>query len=164
MKLLLQRVRQGCVRVDGEEVGRVGRGLVVFVGFGMDDGPALVTSRAWQGMVHKMVNLRVFPGEQGHCDHSLLEAGAGILLVSQFTLYADCRKGRRPSFSCAARPEIADPLFHRLAQDLADLCPHVATGRFGADMDVELVNWGPVTLLLDSRELFPGSAHEGKTA
>ncbi len=155
MKIVVQRVRRGRVCVEGREAGSVGTGLLALLGFGKDDGPEIVDSRAWQGMMHKMLNLRLFPGEKGHFDRSLLEIQGGILLVSQFTLYARCQKGRRPSFSDAARPEIAEPLFDRFAKDLASLCPHVATGVFGADMDVEFVNWGPVTLTLDSRELFP---------
>lgn len=156
MKAVIQRVRRARVCVEGREVGAIGTGLLVLLGFGKDDGPDLPDSRAWKGIMNKIVNLRIFPGDTGHFDQSLLEAGAGILLVSQFTLYADCRKGRRPSFSGAARPEIAEPLFDRFAEDLTGLCPHVATGVFGADMDVEFVNWGPVTLTLDSRTLFPG--------
>jgi D-tyrosyl-tRNA(Tyr) deacylase len=142
--------------VDGSEVGAIDRGLVVLVGFGADDGPDLVATRIWKGFLNKIVNLRIFPGDKAHFDRSLLDAGGNILLVSQFTLFGDCTKGRRPSFSGALRPEIAEPLFNRFAEDLKHLCPDLQTGVFGAEMDVELVNWGPVTLSLDSRELFPG--------
>jgi D-tyrosyl-tRNA(Tyr) deacylase len=156
MRAIIQRVHRARVCVEGSEVGAIGQGLVVLVGLGADDGPELVGSRVWKSFLNKIVNLRIFPGDKAHFDRSLLDVGGSILLVSQFTLFGDCTKGRRPSFSGALRPEIAEPLFNRFAEDLKRLCPDLATGIFGAEMDVELVNWGPVTLSLDSRELFPG--------
>ncbi|WP_462325507.1 D-aminoacyl-tRNA deacylase [Desulfoplanes sp.] len=161
MRAVIQRVRRAQVCVDGCEVGAIGKGMVVLLGFGGDDGPGLVGSPAWKGIVGKIANLRIFPGDKGHFDSSLLEAGGGVLLVSQFTLYAECKKGRRPSFSHALPPGLAEPLFNRFAEDLAGLCPEVATGVFGAEMDVQLCNWGPVTLVLDSRDLFPGGNQTG---
>ena len=160
MRAVIQRVRRARVSVSDQEVGAIGKGMVVLLGFGEEDSPDMVHSRIWQGFLSKIVNLRIFPGDKGHFDCSLVEAGAGILLVSQFTLFADCKKGRRPSFSHALDPDLAEDLFKQFAGDLARLCPEVATGVFGADMDVELVNWGPVTLTLDSRELFPALYQE----
>lgn len=156
MRAIIQRVHRARVCVEGSEVGAIGSGMVVLLGLGAEDGPELVGSRVWKGFLNKIVNLRIFPGDKAHFDRSLLDGGGNILLVSQFTLFGDCTKGRRPSFSGALRPEIAEPLFNRFAEDLKRLCPDLATGIFGAEMDVELVNWGPVTLSLDSRELFPG--------
>jgi D-tyrosyl-tRNA(Tyr) deacylase len=146
--------------VSDQEVGSIGKGMVVLLGFGVEDSPDMVHSRMWQGFLSKIVNLRIFPGDKGHFDRSLVEAGAGILLISQFTLFADCKKGRRPSFSGALGPDLAQGLYNAFARDLAGLCPKVATGVFGADMDVEFVNWGPVTLTLDSRDLFPANRQE----
>ncbi|GAU07971.1 D-aminoacyl-tRNA deacylase [Desulfoplanes formicivorans] len=160
MRAVIQRVRRARVCVAEQEVGAIGKGMVVLLGFGEEESPDVVHSRMWQGFLSKIVNLRIFPGDKGHFDRSLLEVRAGILLVSQFTLFADCKRGRRPSFSAALQPELAQGLFNAFAWDLEQLCPEVATGVFGADMDVELVNWGPVTLTLDSRDLFPGEYQE----
>lgn len=162
MRLLLQRVREARVRVDGNTVGEIGPGLLVLAGFGPDDEALHPLDRPatprWRKFIDKMLELRVFADAEGRLNLSLRETGGGLLLVPQFTLYADCAKGRRPSFHLAARPQAAARLFARLAADcaarLADVpACRVATGVFGADMDVELVNHGPVTILLDDAQL-----------
>jgi D-tyrosyl-tRNA(Tyr) deacylase len=156
MRLLLQRVRRAEVRVGGEGVGAIGEGLLVLAGFGREDGPELPGSRVWNALVEKTLDLRLFPGEgpgAERMDRSLRDTRGGLLLVSQFTLYADTRRGRRPSFSNAAPPEAALVLYGRLAADLAAACPGpFAQGVFGADMALDFVNWGPVTILLDSAD------------
>jgi D-aminoacyl-tRNA deacylase len=157
MRAVLQRVKRAEVRVDGEVVGRIGPGLLVLVGVAADDTP----ERA-RWLAEKTVNLRVFNDPQGRMNKSILEAGpeveAGILCVSQFTLYGDCRKGRRPSYDKAAPPEAARRLYYLFLDSLRDLLRgsnvSVQTGQFQAMMDVDLVNDGPVTLLLDSEKLF----------
>ncbi len=149
MRVLLQRVSAGSVTVDGQIVGQIERGLVLLTGIGPDDNEAIV-----QRMADKVANLRIFSDAQGRFNLSLLDVAGGALVVSQFTLFADARKGRRPSFSDAGRPEAAAPLCDRFAESLRSLgVQHVATGRFGAHMDVVIHNDGPVTLWLDSREL-----------
>ncbi|MFP5222374.1 MAG: D-aminoacyl-tRNA deacylase [Acidobacteriota bacterium] len=154
MRLLLQRVSRAHVDVAGERVAGVGRGFLVLAGFGPEDAPDSPDAAWWRAMLEKLVKLRVFPDEAGKMNVSLLDAGGEVLLVSQFTLYADCRKGLRPSFSQAAPPQVAQALFDRLCDDVAALLPdgRVARGVFGADMAVELVNAGPVTIMLDSRD------------
>lgn len=148
MRVLVQRVRCGTVRVGEEVVGAIDDGLVLLVGVTHDDGEAEALKLA-----QKLVHLRIFEDEAGKFNRSLLDTGGGALVVSQFTLYADARKGRRPSFTDAARPEQAEPLIAFFAQQLRALgVPHVATGRFGASMLVEIHNAGPVTIWLDSRE------------
>lgn len=153
MRLLLQRVRRARV-LDveaGEVLGEIGTGLLVLAGFGPDDDSGAPSMSAWERMLSKVVKLRIFPDEQGKLNLDVQESGGSLLVVSQFTLYADCRRGRRPSFSCSAPPAVAEPLYERLLEDFGKLMPgKVRRGRFGADMDVELVNWGPVTIWLDS--------------
>jgi D-tyrosyl-tRNA(Tyr) deacylase len=150
MRAVVQRVSRAEVRVGGEVVGRVGRGLCVLLGAGQGDGEADVT---W--MVEKIVNLRIFADDAGKMNRSLLEIGGGLLVVSQFTLYGDARKGRRPSFVDALEPGAADRLYQEtLAQARRAGVAEVQSGRFGAMMEVELVNDGPVTLLLDSKRAF----------
>jgi D-aminoacyl-tRNA deacylase len=134
------------VRVDGAVVGRVGRGLLVLLGAGTGDGVADV---AW--MVDKVVNLRIFEDDAGKMNLSLLDVRGGLLAVSQFTLYGDARKGRRPSFIGALEPVAAKELYERFVAGVqAAGVAEVGEGRFGAMMEVELVNWGPVTILLES--------------
>lgn len=154
MRLLLQRVSQAHVDVAGERVAAVGPGFLVLAGFGPDDGADSPVAHWWRAMIEKLVKLRVFPDEAGKMNVSLLDAGGEVLLVSQFTLYADCRKGLRPSFSQAAPPAVAQALFDKLCDDVQALLPEgrVARGVFGADMAVGLVNAGPVTIMLDSRD------------
>lgn len=151
MRLLVQRVASASVTVQGETVAAIGRGFLVLAGFGPHDGPDAPSKPWWRGMIEKLVKLRVFPDEAGKMNLSLKDISGEALFVSQFTLYADCRKGLRPSFSGAAAPEAARALFDRLCDDAEALLPgRVWRGVFGADMKVELVNDGPVTIMLDS--------------
>jgi len=149
MRAVVQRVRQAEVRVDGLVAGHIDEGLVVLVGIARED-----TEAAGQYLAEKIVQLRVFDDDQGRMSRSLLEAGGSILCVSQFTLYGDCRKGRRPSYDRAARPEAARVLYERFVEQLRAFDVPVATGQFQAMMEVELTNDGPVTLLLDSDKTF----------
>jgi len=139
--------------VEGQVVGSIGRGLLVLVGFAVDDTP-----ECGMALAAKIVNLRVFGNEAGKMDRSLLEAGGGVLCVSQFTLYGDCRKGRRPDYSRAASPEAARPLYEAFLKSLGDLLRasgvSLSAGRFQAMMEVDSINDGPVTLLLDSQKIF----------
>jgi D-tyrosyl-tRNA(Tyr) deacylase len=149
MRAVLQRVSSAQVSVDGQEVGRIGRGLVVLVGIGRSDGLSDVDY-----IVAKIRDLRVFEDHDGKMNRSLSEVGGAALVVSQFTLYGDCRRGRRPSFDAAAAPDVARGLYDELATRLEAGGVSVQTGRFQAMMEVELVNDGPVTLLLDSTKGF----------
>ena len=149
MRALIQRVRQASVSIAGRVEGAVDGGLVVLLGVGDGD-----TEADADTLAQKIVHLRIFGDADGKFNRSLLDCGGQVLLVSQFTLYADARKGRRPSFSGAARPEQAEPLCEYFTQTLRRLgVPHVATGRFGAMMQVEIHNDGPVTIWLDSDQL-----------
>lgn len=147
MKVVLQRSKAARVTVEGEVVGEIERGLVLLVGVTQDD-----TEQDARFLADKIAGLRVFEDESGKMNLSVEETGGQILSVSQFTLYGDCRKGRRPNFMAAARPELALPLYERFNALLTARGLTVATGRFGAMMDVSLVNDGPVTLVIDSRE------------
>jgi D-tyrosyl-tRNA(Tyr) deacylase len=148
MRAVIQRVREASVTVDDAVVGSIGPGLLVLAGMASgDDEPSL------QAMAGKIVNLRIFEDEEGRMNRSLLETGGSLLVVSQFTLFADCRKGRRPSFMGAAPPAEAASLFERFVGILRQSAPRVETGVFQAMMEVRLNNWGPVTILLDSADL-----------
>ncbi len=148
MRVLLQRVAEAAVSVEGDVVGRIDAGLLVLVGIGADD-----TRDDIDWLCRKIVALRVFNDANGQMNRSVLEAGGEILAVSQFTLHASCRKGNRPSYSRAARPEQAEPMYLDFVQVLAlALGKPVARGQFGADMQVSLVNDGPVTIWLDSKD------------
>lgn len=149
MRAVVQRVSSASVRVDGAVVGQIGRGLLVLLGVSVHDGPADVT---W--MARKVAGLRIFPDDQGRMNRSVVEVGGAVLLVSQFTLYGDARKGRRPSFVEAASGAEAETLYEAVAQALREEGLPVEQGRFGAHMDVELVNDGPVTILLSSEGQF----------
>lgn len=149
MRAVVQRVTRAEVRVEGRLVGGIGRGLLVLLGIARDDTP-----EAGKVLAEKIVNLRIFDDDQGRMNRSLLEAGGAVLCVSQFTLYGDCRKGRRPSYERAAPPETARALYDSFVESLRVLGVKVETGEFRAMMDVELVNDGPVTLLLDSERVF----------
>ncbi|MDW7709117.1 MAG: D-aminoacyl-tRNA deacylase [Deferrisomatales bacterium] len=149
MRAVVQRVSRAQVRVGGRPVGSVGTGFAVLVGVEAGDGEADA-----QYVVEKVVGLRAFEDLQGKMNLCLQDVGGGVLLVSQFTLLADCRKGRRPSFTEAAGPDLAETLYLAVARGLRERGLSVATGAFRADMEVELVNQGPVTLLLDSRRRF----------
>ena len=145
MRVVLQRVSRAHVTIDGRQRGAIGTGFVVLVGFTAGDGEEAL---AW--MADKVTGLRVFADDQGKMNRGLDEVGGGLLIVSQFTLYGDARKGRRPSFVDAAPPEVAIPLYERFVALLRERAPGpVETGEFGAMMHVELVNDGPVTLVLE---------------
>ena len=148
MRIVLQRVQRAAVRVGGQTVASIGRGLLLFVGLHSGDAEPDLTY-----MVDKIINLRVFEDPEGRMNESLLDAGGEILSVSQFTLYADVRRGRRPNFMEAARPEVAQPLYDRFNELMQAAGMRVQTGVFGALMDVELVNDGPVTIQLDTDHL-----------
>ena len=148
MKVLVQRVRHASVSVEGREVSAIGAGMLLLVGIAQDD-----TEQDMQYLLRKTLALRIFNDENGVMNRSVQDVGAQILAVSQFTLMADTRKGNRPSYTAAARPELAKPYFDRYVQALsAGLGQRVPTGEFGADMQVSLMNDGPVTILLDSRD------------
>ena len=149
MRAVVQRVRRAAVSVDGRITGRIGAGLLVFAGVASDDGPADVDYIAG-----KLRDLRIFPDEDGRMNRSVVECGGALLVVSQFTLHADCRKGRRPSFDAAAPAPLAEALYESLIAALRKSGLAVETGVFQAHMDVDLLNDGPVTMLLDSRRLF----------
>jgi D-aminoacyl-tRNA deacylase len=149
MRAVIQRVKRAEVRVDNEVVGRIGRGFVVLLGVGKND-----TETAAEELAAKTAALRVFEDVEGKMNRSILDAGGQVLCVSQFTLYGDCRKGRRPSFDQAAGPDLALPLYECFVNFLRQQGIPTETGRFRAAMDVELVNEGPVTLLLDSARTF----------
>ena len=144
MRALVQRVSEARVRVDGEVVGEIGRGLCALVGVTHDDDESSA-----RRLAEKVWRLRIFDDDGGSMNVGLAEAGGEVLVVSQFTLYGDTRKGRRPSWVAAARPEAAEPLVESFATALVELGATVASGVFGAHMDVELVNDGPVTLMLE---------------
>ena len=147
MRALVQRVSKAAVAVQGETLGSIGPGLVVFLGVG--GGDSLDDARY---LAEKVLNLRIFPDDDGRFNRSAVEAGAGLLLISQFTLYADTRKGRRPSFTGAAPPDEAEALFGQAVELFRASGLRVAEGRFAAHMAVELVNDGPVTIWLDSAD------------
>lgn len=147
MRALVQRVSKAAVAVQGETLGSIGPGLVVFLGVGSGD--SLDDARY---LAEKVLNLRIFPDDEGRFNRSAVEAGAGLLLISQFTLYADTRKGRRPSFTGAAPPDEAESLFGQAVDLFRASELRVAEGRFAAHMAVELVNDGPVTIWLDSAD------------
>ena len=149
MRLVVQRVTRASVTVDGEVTGKIGRGYMVLVGAEVGD-----TEADARLCADKLAGLRVFVDDEDKMNRSVLDVGGAILLVSQFTLLGDARHGRRPSFIAAARPEEAEPLLVTMKAMLEEKGLHVETGRFRAHMDVELVNDGPVTILIDSRKVF----------
>lgn len=149
MRVVLQRVTRASVSVEGEVVGRIGAGAVALLGVARDDRPADV-----EYLAEKIAQLRIFEDEEGRMNRSLVETDGGLLVVSQFTLYGDVRRGRRPSWSEAASPELAEELYESFVATARRYLKEVATGSFRRMMQVELVNDGPVTILLDSRKLF----------
>ncbi|MFM7040417.1 MAG: D-aminoacyl-tRNA deacylase [Planctomycetaceae bacterium] len=149
MRAVVQRVSEASVTVDGSVTGQIGRGFLVLLGISHGD-----TQKDVVWMATKIAGLRVFEDPEGRMNLGLADVGGAVLLVSQFTLYGDCRKGRRPSFIEAARPEVAVPLYQAVAAELRGSGLQVETGKFQAHMDVRLLNDGPVTLLLDSTQLF----------
>lgn len=149
MRIVVQRCSRAEVRIDGEIVGKIAKGFVILVGFTTED-----TEKEVEILAKKVAGMRVFEDADGKMNLSLAEVSGAILSISQFTLYGDARKGNRPSFIKAARPEIAEPLYNRLNEILRNQYGiPVETGRFGADMKVDFINDGPVTILLDSSEM-----------
>ena len=148
MRLVLQRVARATCRVDGEITGEIAQGLLVLVGVAQGDEPD-----EGRRMAAKTAELRIFNDEQGRFERSLTDVGGGALVVSEFTLIADVRKGRRPSFNGAARPSDALPVYEAYGKALTELGVKVAYGRFGAHMDIDLINDGPVTIVIDSADL-----------
>lgn len=149
MRAVLQRVREGDVSVGKQMLGKIGTGLVVLVGITQKDGIMQA-----QKLAHKIANLRIFEDEKGKMNLSALDIGASILVIPQFTLYADCRRGRRPSFTRASPPDVAEPLIEHFATALRDMgVDEVETGAFGMHMLVRIHNDGPVTIILDTDEL-----------
>ncbi len=147
MRVVVQRSKEASVVISGETVGAIDFGLVVLVAVAPNDGPKEV-----EWMAEKVAHLRIFSDEQGKMNRSVLEVGGGVLVISQFTLYGDCRKGRRPHFGGAARPEHAIPMYEYFCSHLRKIgISSVETGQFGAMMQVQLVNDGPVTLVIDSK-------------
>jgi len=149
MRAVVQRVKESKVEVGGKSVGAIGPGLLIFLGVGEDD-----SEKDCDYLSNKIVHLRIFPDREDLMNLSLIDIGGSALVVSQFTLWGDCRKGRRPSFVRAARPEKAEELYERFIGLLKEKGIDVATGRFQAMMDVSLINDGPVTLMLDSSKGF----------
>ena len=149
MRAVIQRVKESSVAIEGQVVGRSAQGLMVLIGVEVGD-----TDKDLSYIADKVPNLRIFEDEAGKMNRSLLDIGGQILAISQFTLLGDARGGRRPSLTAAARPDTAVPLYEALVEKWRNLGIHVETGEFGADMQVSLINDGPVTILLDSRRLF----------
>jgi len=149
MRAVVQRVKESRVEVKGETIGAIGPGLLIFLGVGESD-----SDRDGAYLADKIANLRIFPDEKGLMNLSLMDTGGAALVVSQFTLWGDCRKGRRPSFAKAARPEMANELYEHFVSHMLGKGLQIATGRFQEMMDVFLVNDGPVTLMLDSKKEF----------
>lgn len=149
MRAVVQRVTRASVTVDGQTIGEIGKGLVVLLGVAVDD-----TEKDAQYLAEKIAALRVFDDEAGRMNLSVKDTGGALLVISQFTLYGDVRRGLRPSWIEAAPPEAADPLYEYFVEQLRRLVNQVATGSFQKMMQVELVNDGPVTILLDSRKTF----------
>ncbi|HOM51842.1 MAG TPA: D-aminoacyl-tRNA deacylase [Phycisphaerae bacterium] len=149
MRATVQRVSEASVTVEGRVVGAIGQGLLVYLGVAVDDGPADV-----QYMLDKISNLRIFVDDAGKMNRSVQDIGGGVLVISAFALQADARKGRRPSFDAAARPELARQLYEQLCDELAHIGLTVERGMFRAHMDVASVNDGPICILLDSKKQF----------
>ena len=149
MRAIIQRVKEARVEVEGEVVGRIGEGVLVLLGAGKDD-----TEMDAEYLAEKITGLRIFEDAEGKMNLSVTDTGGGVLVVSQFTLYGDCRKGRRPSFDKAAPSELAEELYELFVREIRERGVNVETGKFRAMMDVHLVNWGPVTLMLDSKREF----------
>ena len=148
MRFVIQRVRESQVTIDGEKVGRIGRGFTVLIGVTHTDNEEIADK-----MIRKLIGMRIFEDENGKTNLSLDKVEGSLLLISQFTLYADCRRGNRPGFTDAAKPEHAEALYEYIIDECRKQVPVVETGRFGADMKVSLVNDGPFTVILDSEDL-----------
>ena len=148
MRFVVQVVSKSDVKIHGETKGSIGKGFMVLVGVGQEDDEAIADK-----MVNKLLGLRIFPDENGKTNLSLADVGGELLMISQFTLYADCRKGNRPSFIRAGAPKEANRLYEYVVGRCRERVPRVETGEFGADMQVSLVNEGPFTIILDSVDL-----------
>lgn len=148
MKFVIQRVLESSVKVDGETIGQIGKGFMVLIGVGQDD-----TKEIADKMVKKMVGLRIFEDENGKTNLSLADVNGELLLISQFTLYANCKKGNRPSFTESGAPDMAENLYEYIISKCKESVSMVERGSFGADMKVSLVNDGPFTIVLDSEQL-----------
>lgn len=149
MRLLIQKVLEADVKIDGRVNGKINKGYVVFAGIAEGD-----TKEIADKMIKKLIGLRLFEDEEGKTNLNLATVNGEILFISQFTLYADCKKGNRPSFINAGKPDMAEPLYKYMIEALRKEVPIVEHGEFGADMKVSLINDGPFTVMLDSRELF----------
>ena len=148
MKFVIQRVLESSVKVDGEVIGEIGKGFMVLIGVGQND-----TKEIADKMVKKMIGLRIFEDENGKTNLSLADVNGELLLISQFTLYANCKKGNRPSFIEAGAPDMASEMYEYIIEKCKEQVPVVERGQFGADMKVSLVNDGPFTIILDSDNL-----------
>lgn len=155
MRFLVQRVKEADVSVEGRTVGRIGQGFLVFIGISGSDTAGGSAEKVADRMVKKLIGLRIFSDADGKTNLDLKAVGGQLLLVSQFTLYADCRRGNRPSFTDAAPPDAADRLYRYVVGRCREEIGAVQEGSFGADMEVRLVNDGPFTVILDSEELSP---------
>lgn len=147
MKFVIQRVTHASVTIEGEVRGKIGKGFLVLIGIGMEDNEEIADK-----MVQKLVNMRIFEDENGKTNLALGDVEGELLLISQFTLYADCKKGNRPSFTRAGKPDIAERLYEYIIQKCKESIPVVEQGEFGADMKLDLRNDGPFTIVLDSEE------------
>ena len=148
MRFVIQRVTRSSVSMDGTTIGKIGKGFLVLIGISQED-----TQETADKLVKKMTGLRIFEDENGKTNLSLADVGGALLLISQFTLYANCKKGNRPSFTEAGSPEKANALYEYIIQACREKVPVVETGSFGAEMEVSLVNDGPFTILLDSEKM-----------
>lgn len=148
MRFVIQRVKEASVVVDGETIGEIGQGFMVLIGVREDD-----TTEIADKMIHKLINMRIFEDENGKTNLGLSDVGGNLLLISQFTLYADCKKGNRPSFVHAAGPALGEELYEYIVEQCRTSYPNLQTGSFGADMKVSLLNDGPFTVILDSERL-----------
>lgn len=148
MKFVIQRVNEASCKVDGNIIGEIQKGFCVFIGVSNEDNREIADK-----MVKKLVGLRIFEDENGKTNLALADVGGSLLLISQFTLYADCKKGYRPSFINAGAPDMANQLYEYIIEKCKETVPNVQTGSFGADMKISLINDGPFTIVLDSEEL-----------
>ncbi|MCI9526899.1 MAG: D-tyrosyl-tRNA(Tyr) deacylase [Lachnospiraceae bacterium] len=149
MKFLIQRVKQASVSTEAQTIGKIGKGFLVFIGVSQED-----TQEIADKMIRKLLGMRIFEDENGKTNLSLADVSGQLLLISQFTLYADCKKGNRPSFIKAGNPELAENLYEYIVSECKKKIPIVQTGSFGANMEVTLLNDGPFTIILDSSEIF----------
>lgn len=149
MKFLIQRVKQASVSTEAQTIGKIGKGFLVFIGVSQED-----TQEIADKMIRKLLGMRIFEDENGKTNLSLADVSGQLLLISQFTLYADCKKGNRPSFIKAGNPDLAENLYEYIVSECKKKIPIVQTGSFGANMEVTLLNDGPFTIILDSSEIF----------